>query len=601
VDGQPFFRGQNRFDWLVGVTIQFAADWGSTNNVSDVCAVIGDSEVMRFADPSGVFPNTTVAITDDYVFICFGSTHNTIQWIGNVLGSAATTVQPAHGSVSQFFGAYAQYAYLATRQIVANRGSRQVVLLGFSLGGAAALIVKDMLLLGDSVPSAAVVYGNPRPGTTSFASGYATDNVSGFGVINDVVPSFPPSLWAGTGLHNSWTPFPPFVTYTHVTGGSTLLLDGSITDGYSLQPVTDVILGFDTGIYARFHSQYLYARTLRRAELPNEIPDGFEGYAHAGIFDDRAQYLFSTNGEWPFPAPLPIVQRSNTGMTLQITVGIRNLAGEIRAGDEIYYMDGSDPAQAILNTWIGGTNILGNRLNFLSKSCCCYYIRANLVGTPRKSYLKRFNPVKVGTFNSVTETFDDCLAYFGYNADRSSKRQFHFRGIPSSWITADGLTGTGDKFSYLIDSDGTGGSAGTIGFLQKYANNSGVILKDPTAISAGHMIQSAAKATQDSVIVLTVGDGYAPAPGTLIEITGCRQAPLLNAKWLTQGAAVAGQVTLQGSQRYSCPVNIGGTVRPVSKVSSALTNFELIGVSDRKSGRPRFLRRGRQSAKLRRR
>lgn len=594
-DDIPFFRGVNRMDWLFAVLLQTAADYGTDEDVRQVAAIMGDADVQRWAVPSQLYPDVLTVITSDYVFVVSASTKGAIQWIGNVLGSTASNVEPSHGSVSTYFGLCAANQYGAVRNMVLSASSsRRVVLIGFSLGGASVTIIKDMLSLADGIESACVSFGNPSAGTTSFNTGYPLDNYAGFGVLNDPLPSLPPSTWTGLGLHNAWTPFPPFVNYDHPDAGSTLLLDGTIRDGYAIQPLSEVIFGFDVGTWLTFHNQPLYARLLRTMDMPDTLPDGFQGYAHASLLDDTASRTFSYQSfPWRWATTPLITSAGGSIMACKLTMYIRDKASPPLGPREIYYFSGDDPSvpfQAAIGAVSPAVPWTTLRAAFLSKSCEIYAVGCSHVGSPKKSYLRKFsNPIQGTT--GVTETIQDCVAFFGYNSNHSVKRQFHFRGIDSNWITADRLTSAAPSNLNTITT-----------FLSVLAANGLSAYGQEAPTAQGTAIASGAKATQTSPITLTLAStGLTIPANTLVRINGCKAAPLLNADWLSVGTAPAGQVTLSGSERYSCPATLNGIINVVSQVPFALSSFEFNGVTSKKTGRPSFLQRGRASVKLRRR
>lgn len=601
VAGKPFFRGENRFDWLFALTLQTACDWGTQEQVQSVGNLLEPCTVSRFDIGAPAFAPVTLVTMQDFLFVISGSTRNTPQWVGNVLGSVATNVPPSHGSVSTYFGTTAALQLataLAFIQLAATQG-KSIVLVGFSLGGASVTIMKDMLSLGYSIPSACVAIASPRAGTTSFTAGFPVLDYAGFMLLHDPVPSVPPSTWAALGIHNSWTPFPPFVTYAHPVTGNTILLDGTISPGYTLQTVDEVVLGFDLGTFQRFHNQAQYAVALRSMEIPDIIPPGYDGYENAENFDSVASEVYSWNSPWPWPKSRPATLEGVSSMTVQSTLYIQNNGPPALGPKEVYYFASDDPS-GINAKWLG--QWIAARAAFLSKSCQIYAVRSALVGSVKSSYLKKLPQPVIGT-QGVTEDIEACFSVFAFNNDRSSKRQFHFRGIDSNWITADALTSKGISGTSFIGNFGFNGVAptGSGRYLDLLMAGGLAIYAQSTSLVEGEQISAAAKATQDANIVITVPNSYNPPPGTLVEITGVRQAPLMNAVWMTTGPQVAGSITLQGSKNYSCPAEITGIIRTRGLAPLAVTSYEWNGISTKKTGKPSFLQRGRQSVKLRRR
>jgi hypothetical protein len=588
----PFFRGQNRMDWLVATLLQTACDYGTNEQITAVGEIVGPTTVTRFGGTLTLYPPVTVVVAGTYVFLVSSSTKGAIQWVGNVLASSAVSSPSGNGTVSAYFGfvASAQLA-AALPTVQANLGGRLLVLVGFSLGAASMTIVKDVLARQYGIDSSCIAIATPRPGTTTFANDYPTDNFSGFAVVNDVVPSVPPSTWTGLGLCNAWTPFPPFVTYTHVTAGNTLLLDGTLSPGYSLQSVTDVVLGINTGLWASYHNQPLYARLLRQ-QLPYVLGADYEGFAGSASLDNVAADVLSFALQtWPWATLQPSLVMGDSSMTVQLAIYIRDV--NVPLGfQEVYYFPGSDP-NTIFQAMSPGTsgNLSVLRQNFLSKSCQIYAYRASLVGPPRTSYLYKFAIPLTGKLE-VTENIQDSLIYLGYNNNHTVKRQFHFRGVSNLWITGDQLTpqGLAGQATYIV------GTGGWIPTLMSYSVG---MLSYASTFTPFGAIQSGAQAAEGTPITLTFTPSNAIANNALIQIKGCRAAPLLNGRWQAIGTSPAGQVVLSGSQRYSCPASLNGSIALVNPTYYAMSEIAFNGVGIKKTGRPSFLQRGRQSVKLR--
>lgn len=280
-------------------------------------------------------------------------------------------------------------------------------------------------------------------------------------------------------------------------------------------------------------------------------------------------------------------------MTVQLTVGIRDRTSPPLAFDEVQYFDNNNPL-AVLNQYLGtnspSAKPISQRLLFLSRSCEIYYVRANVVGGVRGGYLRKMKTPLPGALG-VTESISTSIVYFLYNGDRTAKRQFHFRGIDSNWITADALTGTGDKGLAQIEA-----------YLDLLKGMNVGILAENVGIPDGLQITGCAKATQDSNLTLTLEDNTVVVPpGALIKITGCRQASLLNATWKAAGASPAGTFVLGTSARFSAPAVLNAVMRRIDLVLQPAVDYEFNNIGDKKCGSPRFLRRGKRSVQIRRR
>lgn len=586
-----FFRGEDRTDILFCLMLQTACDWKSNSEIADVAGILGFERLTRYSIPLNAGPPVTVVFTTDYVFVVSSSTHGLLQWVGNVLGSAAVSAPPSAGTVSAYFGAVASAHYQGIRSdVLSGIGSRRLVFIGFSLGGASVTILKDMFYRGDGISSACFAFGSPRAGTTSFAAGYPVADYVGVVAVNDPVPSVPPTTWAGLGGHNAWTPFPPFVTYTQIDPGFTLFLDGNLAAGYFEEDVPQVVQDFADGSVLTFHNQNLYARLIRTL-LPDNLTDGYDGYGRAGSIDDIARTVFDPwQPPWSWGSTLkPFIGVSN--MVCQASFYIRDKSTPPLGFQEIYYF-ASDDAAGLYDSGINGPYAwVGLRATFLSKSCEIYGFRVSHVGSPKKSYLKRYEaPIQGQT--GVTATIEDCINFTGFSAGNASKRMFHFRGIDANWLKGDTVSGIGQtKLPLIADAGGS--------FVARLKISGLAILSGFGTSPTLYNITAAAKATQDAPITITTNSTFVFGTGLLIEIRGCREAPLLNGRWKIIGAPAAGQIILSGSARYAAPPVIGGNVKVLGIFTSGLATESFAGVGSKKTGRPSFLQRGRRSAQLR--
>lgn len=278
-------------------------------------------------------------------------------------------------------------------------------------------------------------------------------------------------------------------------------------------------------------------------------------------------------------------------MGVQLAFYIRNAASPPLGFQEIYYFLGDDPVAVFAAATDGTYPWVQKRKVFLSKSCEIYAVRVSHVGSPKASLLKRYDP-PIGGVTPATDTIEDAICYLGFSGDGQSKRQFHFRGIASTWIAGDKLSPQGQGSSGVI-------LGSPVAFLDVLQAAGLQMLVSRSAGQTGTPIVAAAQATANTPITLTLGSTLVVPTGQLIEIRGCRQAPLLNGRWRNIGSGLAGQVTLSGSQRYSAPPVIAGTLWQIGVPFRQVANFQFNSVTSKKTGRPSFLQRGRQSAQLR--
>jgi hypothetical protein len=592
----PFFRGENRMDWLYAVMLQTAVDYFDLGYIQTVANILNPSVVHLVTMPSGLIPRCAVVVSDGYVFVVSASTKGFSQWLANVLGSAASSVPPAGGEVSLYFGNVALAQLTAVAPIVqASLPGRQLVLIGFSLGGASCEIMKDMFARRFSISSACVSFGNPRAGTTSFVAGYDSSNYAGFGMVNDPVPSVPPILWTSLGIYNGTVPLPPLVLYSHVTQGNTLTLDGSIQPGYSTMPLTDVLASLADGTAVKFHIQDVYARAIRTQGIPDSIPAAYQGYTNANQLDSIAGELFYwADVPWAWPhggTILPPAPKGVVTMPCQFAIYIRDTGGVPAGFQETYYINNDDPSAVIdaMTASPTGTDPVSLRQAFLSNSCAIYAIRASFVGSPKKSRLIKFPTVKVGLLSN-TDQIRTALAYFGYSPGYTVKRQFHFRGIPSNALNGDQLN-TGVSAGQL--------TAGIDAFLAAMKLGSMVLRANNTTIASGTKIIGALKANQTDPITLLLGSVSPFANGDLVVVTGTKANPLLQGQWKVTNTTPNTSVILQGSANYSAPAALAGVIRPFTPTWPTLNTWQFNAVSSHDTGRPSFLPRGRQSARIR--
>lgn len=278
-------------------------------------------------------------------------------------------------------------------------------------------------------------------------------------------------------------------------------------------------------------------------------------------------------------------------MAVQLAFYIRDRASPPLGFQEVYYFSATDPTTYFNLAVSGSSPWVFKRQKFLSSSCEIYAVRCSHVGSPKQSKLVRYASPIQGV-KGPQDTIEDCLAYLGFSDAGLVKRQFHFRGIDQTWIESDKLTAFGLGGLPLIYGSATA-------FIDTMIGNGLMMLGGKGSTTTLYDITAAAKATQDAPITITAPNAPAIPTGTLIEIRGSRQAPLLNGRWQNIGSPLAGAVTLSGSQRYSSPAVISGKLFVVNPTLYAVSTLQFNSVTSKKTGRPSFLQRGRQSAKLR--
>jgi hypothetical protein len=390
----------------------------------------------------------------------------------------------------------------------------------------------------------------------------------------------------------------------HLTNGWNLTSDGTLTTGYDLVGVDKVATSFTDGTAVAAHVQSTYAIALRSQGLPEVINDGFDGYPHAGKTDSIAATLFYWAPPWPFASPVPVPTFSGA-MTMPCIVSLymQNKANPPLGFQEVYYHPSDDVNTALFafagvtspsggsssRTNIVAGSLVDQRLGFLSKSILLYAVRASHVGSPKASRVIKFVNPGIGKINSDTDTIEASIAYFGFSAGQTVKRQFHFRGIANTWLDGDQVFGNGLTIGIpLIE-----------GWFSSLRSAGVVILGNNTTIGSGTKIQGAQKATQTDPITLLLAANPGFTEGQLITLTGAKGNPLLNGRWLIGLTTPNTAIILKGSARYSAPTDLGGVVRSTDLLGFGLDSWQFNGVSSKKTGRPSYLQRGRRSAIIR--
>lgn len=601
----PFFRGPNVMDWLFAILLQTAVDYGGSGVIEEVANQFGFQEQKTFSfaplyDPLGaIAPPVSVVVCTDYVFVVSGSTQNNQQWIGNLLGSPLAPFPPSPGLVPTYFGAVCNLQINAALPYLSEHlTGRQVVFIGFSLGAASASLWKAQFEARLQIPTACIALGSPRPGDNDFAAGFPSANFAGIQTALDLVPSVPPTTWLALGGSLVTPILPPLCSPLNLTPTFLLRPPDQVTEGHSYFSwdlvVGDVINGLPT--FLVWHNQRLYA-TILRSSLPPQLTDGYDGYPNAGTLDAAAaSVFFYLPDPWPWE-PTPQPQPLKGDSMIQLSMYFRDNTGIPLGFQEITYWPGTDPSVPFNLATAGQApgQLCNMRCAFLSSQVEIFAVRASLVrdGGPlvRQSYLAKFASPATGGAGPMT-TIEDAIAFDAWNADRTSRRQFHFRGIDASWLSGDKLSDIGQR------------QVGAKSSMQKYLNfliSQGIVMNTQKGSSSVANILSASQTAQGTPIVLTIS---APLAGIgtppLVINRGVRQAPLLNGNWqVSVNPTTPTLVTLLGSGALSAPPVISGTMRVLSQTqTTAVSVFTFSQVGKKNTGRPGFLQRGRRPAQL---
>ncbi len=594
----PFFRGQNFTDWLVALLLQTAADWGNERTVEQAAMIIGPSTVKRFLQATTVFPDVYTCVTDAYVFVISASTQGKVQWVGNVLGSSTVEFDGIDGEVSKYFGITAIFQYTSVAETVAaNIPGRRLVLIGFSLGGATCTIMKELFAGQHIDPIAVFAFASPRPGTQDFVDRYPSANYQRIAVQDDPVPSVPPYRWSTRGIYTGFTWIPPTAQYGAPTPAWAFDRTNVLHEGQFDQNLPEVFGNLYTGDVYRTHAQPYYATAIRR-HMPDFLPNGYDGFDRGETIDEVAQSVLQPSPVWPWPHyPPVIVNGGSSTMGSQIGVFMRDNARQ-KGYEEVYYST-TAASKALLDNVVN--NLIPARKKMLARYTSpaakngmeIYAARVSNVGSPRVSFPYRPAAPILGTrpLHQGMANIEDCAVYQGYDATSQFKRQFHFRGVDSFDISDEQITEGGE-----LDTLVNGASPNS---LVNVLKSLGVAVHS-TRLSPGTNFQvtGATQANQGDLITLAVVNPAGFVPGTLWDLRGCRQAPLLNGRWQAAGPTVANQIVLSGSWRYSVAPIISGTLYEVGPNYQNLDNMALLGGGTKKTGRPPFSPRGRKSAQL---
>jgi hypothetical protein len=597
----PFFRGQNFADWLVAILLQSAADFGDERTVQDACLIVGPAVVKRFLQRTSTFPDVFTAVTDDYVFVISASTQGAVQWVGNVLGSATDTLGVFPDEVSKYFGITAIFQFdTVVSEVMRNISSRKLVLIGFSLGAATCTIMK-VLFKGQGIdPIAVFAFASPRPGTQSFVDHNDWTNYQRIAVQDDPIPSVPPVRWSTRGLYTGFTWLPPTSIYGSPTPAWAFARDGVLHEGQFDQNLPEVIYNVYSGDVYRTHNQPYYALAMRRF-LPDKLPLGFDGFAQGEDIDSVAKSVLKPMPAWPWPVLTPTILHGGVSdMGSLISIFMRDQPRNKGYGENYYSTTAA--SSALLTSVVN--NLLPARRKMLAKAQTpsarngmeIYGARVANVGSPRQSFLYKPTAPLLGTLPYISgmATIEDCAIYMGFDATNSFKRQFHFRGIDAGYI-ADEQVPEGGTLDDLIN-------GASISSLVNILKGLGVAVHSTRpAIPLSYKVTAANQPTQGALITLTTDNAVGFDPGTLWDLRGVRGAPLLGGRYQSVSGKVPFLITLSGSQRYSAPAIITGTLYQVGANYQALDHLSLLGAGKKNTGRPPFSPRGRRSPQLRRR
>lgn len=597
---QPFNPSAwSRMDALYGTLLQCAVDRYGPGVSAELwdCIAPGGREiaVVPLVPP---VPGMVIAEVGGLCIVCSQSSVTWYHLILDAVGSPQSIVAPIPDPVATYFGLIAQSRWANLRASIQEsiaRGNR-VVWIGHSLGAAVVTLMRDMALRTGGVQAGTACYltGCPRPGSAAWAAAYDTTGIYELGNLDDPVPSVPPTPWAVAGWKTGWIPSPPLIEVGHPTAGQTLLPSGETRPGYTLMDVPELSESLALGNGPSWHEIYEYSIGLRR-RLPDELTDGFGGYAGASRIDDLARRIYPGKF-WPWgpgAGKTALVQSGGPTVTIQVTIGITQTGTEVRAGDEVYYGNYADLAAAEL-VW---QELAPLRRRVMASNMSIYYWRASVVGSSRVSVLRRNGPIiGPGSVSLVTDTPEVSALYSGEvtatGGGQGSRRSFHIRGIPDDWVAQSLLTPAGQKgFENFQGS----------GFLGRYRATGGVLYARSAVVGGDQSsrILSAAKDGQYGLITITTADAMPWSSGDRIVLSQLPRQPQLRGEWQIANSPANSQYTLRGSERVACPASLTGWATfATTYEAEAMDRTTFLGISTKKMGKKKYLPHGRKSAVL---
>jgi len=262
----------------------------------------------------------------------------------------------------------------------------------------------------------------------------------------------------------------------------------------------------------------------------------------------------------------------------------------------VYYTTG-DNIQASVVDWLGAldlagattASILGRRLASLSNEASVYYVRWNVVGVARSSYVLQGN--RKG-FRGDANYGGDAVYFRVNSVSGVVHREMRLGGLPDN-VVEDNAISPAFVSSYIYK-PGT-----TDRFFQALQLKGGGIRNRTTTIGGGssYKITGISKVLQYGLITVTTNRSTVYDTAIPVVIS-CRGQPQFRGNWKIADSPTAGVIVLAGSERVSAPATLQGFVTlgvfDITDMTTA-TNFY---VGAHKLGKKKYQRRGRQSPKL---
>lgn len=570
--GTPFFRTNDRTDWIFVANAALALAGDDFAELERAFGSLGPGVVSH--RPRGILkPDVYLYLSTDLVVILVQGTEGVAQWIGQLLGSAQSSSFTFPGKTSIFDNIAASSIISDIDSVVRPAlATAKLACIGHSLGGALAQMLGSYYLTPAVNGLSVMTIGCPRVGNPDFAAAIGPQ-VQRLIATNDPIGSIPPTSWQGVGSAFPLSGPGPQDTYQHAGPAWTLAVDGTITEGETEVPTSEIVSQLTSASTPTHAASWYLAALLAQSALDRLQPGDF-GYA-----DPNALWM-STQAQLNLP-PFQFFPGvfSMASDLIQGTLFFRDRNISEGWSEQIYTIGDIPGSQTLL------ANQLSPRSIFLANDMEIHAYRSAVVGDTKNSQTTKLQLPQRGQYNDGVNEAKDCILYLLKTAV-ASHRLMTFRGIPDGAIASDNLTDVGRALTPSIDSYVSGLIA------------AGLVLKVKSAIAFPPIqIQAMANLTPGSPIGVTTVAAHGYEDGDIINLAGIRGYPYLLGRWLIQ---VTGATTfvLTGSERYNISSGRVGTVQAVVYAGQTVTKYGYDSVGTRATGRPFGQPRGKRPKKV---
>ncbi len=568
----PFFRGFDRTDFIFLASAAKALAEDDFSELEKIFGAFGPG-VVSHRKGSGIVPDAYLYISDTYIIVLIQGTEGTVQWVSQILGSVFAPIS-GFGSpgVTGFDAIVAATIFGDINPVLAPRvGTRSVVFMGFSLGGALAQCVA-WRYRNTAQRLSVLTIGAPRVGSPQFASDMGSF-VLRLSADRDPIPSVPPPVWQPLKNH---FPIPgitgPTLHYEHAGQGSMLHSGGDIVAGDDLLGTDEAAAQLASGSAPTHSTSWYLSQLLVQSNL-STLPAPSEGYTSPPALYQATRVLQG----------LPPASPNFGGVTMADTLiqGVmyfRDNGVSEGFSETVYTISDIGRNQTML------ASLIPIRAQFLAKDLEIHAYRSAQVGdTKRSQVTKMASPQKGQTSNPCNEVGDAIL--YLYKSAVNAKRILTYRGIPDDAIEANALTANGRALLAQIDAYG----------VALLAN--GVGIKVPSPFNLVQTIAGIANVVPGGPIGVTSDLAHGLDTNDVVNIAGIRLFPYLLGKWKVRVTSPT-TFTLRGSERYNISLGAGGTFQQITYALQAATSQSFDMVSFRKTGRPFGQPIGKRSKRL---